>query len=283
MAFLACLTIGTVTSINDTAARWQNDVSREITVQIKPVENGGMEDALKLARQIVLGFDGIRDATIISTKETARLLEPWLGTGLDMKELPVPRIMKVELEQGARPDFDAMREALSEKVPGSSLDDHRAWVDRLVTMARTTIGIGIAILFLVLTATVLTVVFATRGAMAGNREIVEVLHFVGADGKFIAGEFQRHFLALALRGAAIGGAGAATIFILLAIWSQTSRATPQGDQVTALFGGFSIGWSGYVGIAAVVGLVALLAAATSRFTVLSHVGQLENQARIRQA
>jgi cell division transport system permease protein len=200
-----------------------------------------------------------------------------------MKELPVPRIMKVELEQGARPDFDAMREALSEKVPGSSLDDHRAWVDRLVTMARTTIGIGIAILFLVLTATVLTVVFATRGAMAGNREIVEVLHFVGADGKFIAGEFQRHFLALALRGAAIGGAGAATIFIMLAIWSQTSRATPQGDQVTALFGGFSIGWSGYVGIAAVVGLVALLAAATSRFTVLSHVGKLENQARIRQA
>ena len=31
-------------------------------------------------------------------------------------------------------------------------------------------------------------VFATRGAMAGNKDIVDVLHFVGADRKFIARE-----------------------------------------------------------------------------------------------
>ena len=32
-----------------------------------------------------------------------------------------------------------------------------------------------------LSATVLAVVFATRGAMAGNGHIIEVLHFVGAE------------------------------------------------------------------------------------------------------
>ena len=73
-----------------------------------------------------------------------------------------------------------MRDLLKTEVPQAFLDDHRTWVDRLVSMARTTVMIGISVLGLVFIAMVLTVVFATRGALAGNRHIVEVLHFVGA-------------------------------------------------------------------------------------------------------
>lgn len=276
MSFLACLTFGAVSSVSDTAGRWQNDIAREITVQIKPFEEGDMEAALREASRLVLGFEGIGKVTILDPAQTARLLEPWLGTGLDIAELPVPRLMTVAIKPGARPDFAAIRAALNQKIPGAILDDHRAWVDRLVAMAWTTIVIGISILLLVLGATVLIVVFATRGAMAGNRDIVEVLHFVGADSKFIAREFQRHFLILAFRGAAPGGAAAAALFVGLGVWSHMSRATPQGDQVTALFGSFAIGWLGFVGIAAIVGLIAFLVAATSRQTVLRHVGSLES-------
>jgi cell division transport system permease protein len=48
-------------------------------------------------------------------------------------------------------------------------------------MAHTTVMIGTGVLVLVFSAMVLTVVFATRGALSGNRHIVEVLHFVGAE------------------------------------------------------------------------------------------------------
>jgi cell division transport system permease protein len=281
MTFLACLTLGAVASVSDTAANWQKDISREVTVQIKPFDNVEMEKALAEARTLVMGFDGIAEVTVLDKGETAALLEPWLGSGVDIDELPVPRLMTVKVKEGARPDFDALRTALAQKVAGASLDDHRAWVDRLVTMAWTTIAIGLAVLALVLAATVLTVVFATRGAMAGNRDIVEVLHFVGADSSFIAQEFQRHFLVLAFRGALAGGAGAAAMFIALAVWSHVSRTTPQGDQIAALFGGFSLGWLGYAGIAALIGIIALLSAATSRFTVLRHVGSLETYGRKR--
>lgn len=275
MSFLACLTFGAVSAVNDTASRWQNDISREITIQIKPIDDVAMDAALRDASRIVLGFEGIGKVAILDKAQTSSLLEPWLGAGVNIDELPVPRLLTVEIKQGARPDFVAIKAALTAKVPGASLDDHRAWMDRLLAMAWTTIIIGISILLLVLAATVLTVVFATRGAMSGNREIVEVLHFVGADSRFIAHEFQRHFLALAFRGALAGGAAAAMVFIALAFWSQASRATPQGDQVTALFGSFAIGWLGFAGIAAIVAVVSLLAAATSRFTVLSHIGGLE--------
>ena len=67
---------------------------------------------------------------------------------------------------------------------------------------------------LVLAATVLSVTFATKGAMAANRPIVEVLHLIGAKDGFIAGEFQRHFLLLGIKGGAIGGGLAMALFAL---------------------------------------------------------------------
>jgi cell division transport system permease protein len=275
MAFLASLTFGAVASISDTAARWQTEIAREVTVQIKPVEGRDMEATLREASRLLLTFEGVTKATALDPSQTARLLEPWLGKGLDINELPVPRLITLEISRNSAPDYAAIRSALEEKVPGATLDDHGAWLDRLVAMAWTTVVLGAGILILVLVATALIVVFATRGAMAGNREIVEVLHFVGADSRFIAREFQRHFLMLAFRGATAGGVAATLIFIAFGLWSGSSRATPQGDQISALFGNFSIGLSGFAGIAAIVGLIAFMVAATSRHTVMRHVGGLE--------
>ena len=67
---------------------------------------------------------------------------------------------------------------------------------------------------LVIAATMLSVTFATRGAMATNKTVIEVLHFVGAKNGFIAGNFQRHFLILGLEGGAIGGGAAIALFAL---------------------------------------------------------------------
>ena len=85
-----------------------------------------------------------------------------------------------------------------------------------------------------LAATVLSVIFATRGAMATNRPIVEVLHFIGAKSGFIAGQFQRHFLVLGLEGGMIGGGLAMLLFGLAGIARPTGSAgTAGGDQVAS--------------------------------------------------
>src|SRR5690606_36433239 len=124
MAFLACLTFGAVSMVRATAASWQSQISREITIQIKPDDNLDMEQALKDARDLALTFAGTRDGTIVDKAATARLLEPWLGEGLDIDELPVPRLVIVTIDEQSPPDFAAMRNALSEKIPQAFLDDH---------------------------------------------------------------------------------------------------------------------------------------------------------------
>jgi cell division transport system permease protein len=212
---------------------------------------------------------------VVDREATARLLEPWLGSGLDIDELPVPRLVIVTLDQASPPDFAAMRQLLQAEVPGVSLDDHRTWVNRLVAMARTTVTLGMAVLALMLSATVLTVVFATRGAMAGNGHIIEVLHFVGAEARFIASQFRRHFLITGMKGAAAGGVAAMVVFIAFSWWSSLNLATPQADQATALFGNFSIGASGYAGVALIVLLVGTLTAATTHLTVVTYLHDID--------
>ncbi len=81
-------------------------------------------------------------------------------------------------------------------------------------MANATVVAGLAILCLVFVATVLSVIFATRGAMASNGVVVSVLHICGAEDGFIAREFQRHFLLLGLRGGLAGAVLAAVTFAL---------------------------------------------------------------------
>lgn len=275
MTFLSCLTLGAVTLVRDTASTWQTQIAREATIQVKPAEGLDMEATLAEARRIVASYSGVRSADIMGRQATARLLEPWLGAGLDIDELPVPRLVIITIDPTEKPDFAALRAELAEKVPNAVLDDHRTWVDRLVAMAHTTVTIGVGVLALMLSATALTVIFATRGAMSGNGHVIEVLHFVGAEAPFIAREFRRHFLIAGARGAAVGGIAAIIVFILFSWWSSRNIATPEGDQAAALFGNFSIGLSGYLGVLLIVLVIAGLTAATSHFTVTNHLKKID--------
>jgi cell division transport system permease protein len=275
MTFLSCLTLGAVTLVRDTASMWENQIAREATIQIKPSEGLDMEAALAVAQRIAGEFAGVREARIVDREATARLLEPWLGAGLNIDELPVPRLVIVTIDEDSPPDFASMRSMLAAEVPSAMLDDHRTWVDRLVAMARTTVTLGVAVLVLMLSATVLSVVFATRGAMAGNGHIIEVLHFVGAEARFIASEFRHHFLLTGMKGAAVGGLAAVVVFIVFSWWSSMNLATPEADQATALFGNFAIGATGYAGVALVVAVVGALTAATSHFTVVTYLSDID--------
>jgi cell division transport system permease protein len=275
MTFLACLTLGAVMVVRETASSWQLQIAREATIQIKPEEGFDMEAALTSVQALAAGFPGVRSASIVDKDATARLLEPWLGSDLNIDTLPVPRLVIVTIDTASPPDFVAFKTAVTKIVPRATLEDHRNWVDRLVAMARTTVFFGLAILTLVLLATALAVIFATRGAMAGNGHIIEVLHFVGAESKFIAREFRQRFFMTGIKGAVGGGVIAILVFLAVGWWSSSNLATPEADQANALFGSFAIGWSGYMGVLGIVALVALITAETTRFTVIRHLQGLD--------
>jgi len=267
MTFLASLTTGGVILVSGVATEWQADVAREVTIQVIPAPGRDLDTTVDKAATVARAFPGIADVRPYSKEESAKLLEPWIGSGLSLDQLPVPRLIVVKISPNAAPDILQLRKMLAEQAPGAALDDHRGWIDRMRTMASTAVAAGVGVLILMIAATVLSVTFATRGAMATNKTVIEVLHFVGAKNGFIAGHFQRHFLLLGLQGGGIGGGAAIVLFALAGGISRWFTGTAGGDQTTAMFGSFSIGMSGYIAVLGQVVLIAAVTAITSRQTV----------------
>jgi cell division transport system permease protein len=267
MTFLASITTGAVILVGTAASAWQSDVSREVTIQVIPAPGRDLDAIVQKAVALARGFPGIGEVLPYSKEQSTKLLEPWLGSGLSLDQLPVPRLIVVRIAPGAAPDISQLRHNLAEQVPGAVLDDHRGWIERMRAMAGSAVAGGVFILILVVAATMLSVTFATRGAMATNKPVIEVLHFVGAKNGFIAGHFQRHFLLLGLQGGALGGGLAVLLFALAGVFSGWFAGSAAGEQTSALFGSFAIGFGGYAAVLAQVVLIALVTALTSRHTV----------------
>ncbi len=267
MTFLASLTTGAVILVSTSASEWQSDVAREVTIQVIPAPGRNMDATVTKAASVARAFPGIADVRPYTKEQSTALLEPWLGSGLSLDELPVPRLIVVRIAGGAAPDIPQLRRMLTEQVPGAVLDDHRGWIERMRAMAGTAVAAGVFILILVVAATMLSVTFATRGAMATNKPVIEVLHFVGAKNGYIAGHFQRHFLLLGLQGGAVGGGVAIVLFALAGVVSRWFTGSAGTDQTAALFGSFSIGIGGYAAVLGQVVLIAVVTAVTSRHTV----------------
>jgi cell division transport system permease protein len=244
-------------------------------MQVRPQAGRDLERDVTAAAEAMRTQPGIVQVKPFTKDESARLLEPWLGSGLSIEQLPVPRVVVARVQPGTTLDLAALRRSVTQVAPSASVDDHRAWIERMRSMTGATVFAGIGILVLVIAATIISVSFATRGAMAANRPIVEVLHFVGAGDRYIANHFLRHFLRLGLEGGLIGG-GAAMLFFgfseSIAAWFS---GTPVGDQFAALLGTFSLPPSGYLALAVQAVAIAAITAWASRRTLFATLDDID--------
>jgi cell division transport system permease protein len=275
MTFLASITTGTVLLVSASAAEWQSEVSSEITTQVRPAPGRDLDRDAQAATDAMRAQPGIVEVRPFTKEESAKLLEPWLGSGLSIDELPVPRVIVARVQPGTTLDLAALRTQVTQAAPTASVDDHRAWIERMRSMTGATVFAGVGILILVIIATIISVSFATRGAMAANRPIVEVLHFVGAGDSYIANRFLRHFLRLGLEGGVIGGGAAMLAFGFSESIANWFSGTPVGDQFAALLGTFSLRPSGYLALAAQAVLIAAITALASRRTLFATLDDID--------
>ena len=268
MCFLACLTAGAVYMVNQSADAWLRDVASEVTVQILPRDGADTDRTLQEVAAFLARQPGIDSTRTLSTQSSNELLEPWLGSNDALGALPVPRLIAVQLNRSAPPDFQKLSALLAENFNGVSLDDHRQWQAQIKTVTRSLALGGIAILLLVGAATTAIIVSATRSAMASNREIVEVLHFVGATDGFIAREFEKHFLTLGIRAGVIGALSAMAVFLIMpSVTVLLGGGSMTEIELSRLIGTGALDAAGYVLLGIVVIVIAALCMLTSRFGV----------------
>ncbi|MCX7307609.1 MAG: ABC transporter permease [Afipia sp.] len=275
MTFLASITTGAVLLVRASASEWQSEVASELTIQIRPAPGRDIERDARAISDALRAQSGILDVRPYTAAESAKLLEPWLGTGLSLDDLPVPRVIVARIAPGATPDLAALRRSITQITTAASVDDHRAWIEQMRSMTGAVVFAGTGILILVVMATIISVSFATRGAMAANRPIVEVLHFVGAQDRYIANRFLRHFLRLGLEGGLIGGIAAMLTFGFSESIAGWFSGTPVGDQFAALLGTFALPASGYLALAAQAVMIAAVTAWASRRTLFATLEEID--------
>jgi cell division transport system permease protein len=87
------------------------------------------------------------------------------------------------------------------------------WIARLKSVANTVVLGALAILVLIGIGTAATVAFATRAGLAAHREIVQLLHLMGAQDGFIARAFEWHYFSAAAIASACGAFLAGLAFL----------------------------------------------------------------------
>src|SRR6201996_5022713 len=143
MTFLASITTGTVLLVSASAAEWQSDVASEITIQVRPATGRDFERDVAAVVEAVRTQPGIIEVRPFTKDESSKLLEPWLGSGLSLDDLPVPRVIVPRGEPVARLALAALRNRVRQVARTASVDDQRAWIERMRSMTGATVFVGL--------------------------------------------------------------------------------------------------------------------------------------------
>lgn len=266
MVYLASLALSGVLALDAMAQRWDQGLGGTLTVQMVPVKGEANEARIQAALDGLRAEPDVARAEVIGMDRIAALLEPWLGTREIAGDLPLPILIDVELKPGANPDHSGLAKRLLAAVPGTSVDDHRIWLDRLVRLIRTVQIVALAIFGLSLLACVGTVVFTTRTGLSIHQEAIEVLHLIGARDSYVARQFAGRALALGLRGGLLGVALALpTLFGLVELAARVEG----GLMPEVIFSPSH--WTAFALLPVLAGLIAML---TARLTVLGALARM---------
>ena len=267
MVFLVILAMAGMLVLNATAARWDKGISGTLTVQIMPGENPEKnDDRLRKVLSILAQMPEVARYEALSDDQLLELLEPWLGVVAGARDLPLPGLVDVELKPDADLDVAAFAKRLAARVPGTSVDDHRLWLERLVNLIQTAQGLAALVVVFIVLATIGTVVFTTRTGLVIHRDAIEVLHLIGAQDSYVARQFAGRALALGLKGGLIG-----LLLALPTLFGIGALARQMDSSILPDFSLTPVHWVVLIVLPLAVAVIAML---TARLTVMKTLSRM---------
>ena len=159
--------------------------------------------------------------TALSDSQLQELLIPWLGDGIDILGLPTPRLIDVKIKKGAVVNYAKLAEKLAEVSPLASLDNHKLWLDKLIRFADGLKMLAMSILVLVVAITSGAIFYTTQTNLGLHKNIIEILHIMGAKDTYVAQQYAKRDAWLGFTGGCIGLAFAIpTIFMIAGLAEQ---------------------------------------------------------------
>ena len=208
LVFLSAIA-ATVNAYTDALlTHWSRSVVGTMTVQVPPAAEGrSSSDAARDAEKVLAALKlhpAVASAKAIPREKIVTLLEPWLGSGAAITDLPLPALIDVQLRPDSTNSAASVADLVVKAVPAALVDDHRVWLSRMTDLAGGIGKIALGLVGLIAASLAFTVIFATRASLTEFMQTIEVLHLVGARDDYIAGQFARRALTEGIVGGVLG-------------------------------------------------------------------------------
>ncbi len=272
MVFFAALAGAAGSALHQATGAWRNDLTNTITVEIpslggnKAARAGADLSRVAAVTKALRATAGIAEARPLAAAEIAKLLQPWLGSGGLIEDLPLPHLIDVRLSVSQPADLSLLAKRLARIGPDIRIDDHQLWLGKLIRLSQSLQWMMLACLAMICFATCAVVIFGTRAAFAAHLEVVSLLHVMGARDGYIARLFLWRAMTMGLKGGLIGLAVTAVALFAL------SRLA--ADLEGPLLGNFALSPLALIALAVLPFLAALLTAVTARRTVLRELSRM---------
>lgn len=267
---LACLSALGARAAYRAADNWTASLSGSMTVQLTTSEDPFEKaSALQNAEHALRETPGVIRAKGIDKKRAGELLEPWFGKGPLPDDLPLPSLLEIQVDPAAAPTPQKLERALRAAGLDAQVDDHKRWAGS-VSNAAGALRVGaLGILALLGAAAAATVSFAARAGLEARRDIVEALHLVGAQDRYISRLFEHRFLGLGVRAGVVGALLAIAGSVGLIVWLQKSGATH------LLLGEVPLQPADYAILAFTPLMAGVIGMATARLSVMAALKKLD--------
>jgi cell division transport system permease protein len=258
LCFLACLAALGALGADRASRGWRTELTGSATVVVRPMADETADAAAARAAETLSGVRGVVEADALEREKAEALLAPWLGDETILHDLPVPRLVSVDLDPKAPASAAEMDRALKAHGVDATVDDHSLWMKDILKAAALAgaAALGVAARFAAAAAAV--IVFATRAGLAARGDVVSVLHLAGAEDGFIADLFVVRFARMAAMAGLIGAAGAAVL-------GAAARTAGGGAGLTPVL---PLAWSDLMILPACPVIAAAIAALAARATAL---------------
>lgn len=191
--FLFALTFCAYLFISSGMAHWKNSVTDGMTVQIMPsAETLSEEEAALRTNKVIRFFEGLpqtEKVVLLEEKQIERLLKPWLGENADISALPLPQLLDVKLKSNSGLDYAKLTQDLKKEFDYAKTDSHALWLNQLLGVASSLKTLSLSVLLLIAGICVFSIFYATETSLGIHKEIIEILHIMGATDSYVAKQY----------------------------------------------------------------------------------------------
>lgn len=273
MTFLATMALAASFALSAMTARWSSGLENKVTVEIPAEKPDGstynpeqIRQQTARASQILSTHPAVSTTHALTDEEIRELVKPWLGEDLALGKVPLPGLISVELAENDPKTIRQLENELRTVNERARIDTHEEWLADLLRFTGA-LQFSAALLTLIIGITTVTAIAGgVRARMAVHHAEVELLHLMGASDNYISRQFQRYSLILAFQGALTGAIVGGLALVTIG-WIS-------GEMGVNLLPNFRLNTLQIASLAVLPAIVALIATATARQTVLKVLGEM---------